>query len=109
MLFKGYQPHICPNPKSSRKAVILRDGPFWYFSHVTFGIDFCIDYIVDNSNQSYFLWLWLLKKLNRMQNKHFSMSEQTSQKKKYSNTKPEIAKFGITISKWVSGIIFILN
>ena len=43
---------------------------------------------------------------NRIQNEHFNMSEQTSQKKNR-NTKPNSAKPGINISKEVPGIILI--
>ena len=41
----------------SNKNVILRNGPFWYFSPVTVGIVFCIDNSINDSNYYNFVIL----------------------------------------------------
>ena len=49
----------------SHKAVILRNGTFWYFSPMTDGIVFYIDYSINNSNPLYFLSFFILEEKNQ--------------------------------------------
>ena len=90
--------------KKDKKSMNRMDcGGFrdsWYFSLL---VIILLIIIIDHI----FVIFIVIKKYNRIQNKHVNVSEQTSQNKQYINTKPHSVKLRNTISQEVTGIILI--